>query len=408
MSQAMKSLFCRISKVDEEKRTVTGIGASEFVDAEGEVFDYATSKPYVEAWSAAAVARSQGKSYGNIREMHGLSAAGKLSEPVIFDDTQKFVILTCYVSDDAAWAKCLDGTYTGFSICGPVIGEKWSDPTQPGVKRFTCSPIEFSLVDLPCNPDAVFTAVKAGGVTEERKFKAAAAVEETPVPETVKKSMYSICDLACAIASLRWIQDDLAYEADYDGDNSPIPDKLKSWLTEGCNILVDLTREETSELAMQMKSMQAFGTKVLQKALSAPPQDSVAKAADTTAAQAAPITKQGDSPEIEDEMDEATKAQIAAAEQNSAKALDLATKTNEAVTALGSAVEKFMTALGAEPVAAKSVTPAAAAVVAKSQDAGGAAAATEAGSTPESVAKSILANPRAVTAQEASTLRIGR
>jgi hypothetical protein len=130
--QAMKRLFCQISKVDEEARTVTGVGTSEALDAEGEICDYPSSKPYIEAWSAAAVARSAGKSYGNIREMHQPSAVGKLAEPILFDDGAKRVTLTSYISDDDAWKKCLDGTYTGFSICGPIIGEKWSDPNVIG------------------------------------------------------------------------------------------------------------------------------------------------------------------------------------------------------------------------------------------------------------------------------------
>ena len=76
----MKQLFCRISKVDEEKRTVTGIGASEAVDAEGEIFDYEGSKPYIEGWSAAAVKRSKGKSYGNIRAISNRDRASATSD----------------------------------------------------------------------------------------------------------------------------------------------------------------------------------------------------------------------------------------------------------------------------------------------------------------------------------------
>jgi hypothetical protein len=401
--QLMKALYCQISKVNEETRTVTGIGASEAVDAEGEIFDYASSKPYIEAWSAGAFVRSQGKSYGNIREMHQLSAVGKLSEPIVFDDSAKLVILTSYVSDDDAWKKCLDGTYTGFSICGPVIGDKWSDADDPGVKRFTCSPIEFSVCDLPCNEQAVFTAVKAGGATEQRKFKAATAAETEPIvaKQTAQKSMYSIADLSSIISSLRWVQDDLVYEREYEGDGSPVPDKLKAAITALCEVLVDLAREESSELVGAMKvsevigAMKAAGLKKMNVAAKAGTKglDAVSKclkaldgvagcmkgecdhggihecakaiskahktasdamgyfadddkkdddeaSADKTAKKAAGAPQtQGASPENgEHTMDEAQKAQLAEAHKNAAEGLRIAQETQASVKALG---EKF-------------------------------------------------------------------
>jgi hypothetical protein len=484
--QAMKSLFCRISKVDEEKRTVTGIGASEAIDAEGEIFDYDTSKPYVEAWSQDAVRRSSaaaenspdGKSYGNIREQHDVhKVAGKLSEPIVYDDAQKFVILKSYVSDDAAWKKCKDGSYTGFSICGPIVGDKWSDPDHPGVTRYTCAPIEFSLVDEPCNPDAIFTAVKAGGVTESRKFKTAAAVEkEATVAKAseAKKSMYDISDMASVISSLSWTQDGLAYERDQENDASPIPDKLKALISELSDLLVDLAREETSELVTAMKAAGAkklaaqFASKVAgagptvvaktkakadplakcQKALGsigeclgktckcqdlskcftkiaaahadatdavgqmAPDEtDSTAGKAAGVAAGAAPITQKAEGqeapkPEIEDEMDEATKAQIAAAETNSAKALEIATKTNEGLESIAKALEGLTGLIAGEPVAAKSVGTGATAVVSKEQENGGKPVAAP--TNAQEAAKACLARPTVISEREAFGLNIGR
>ena len=469
MKQGMKSLFCRISKVDEEKRTVTGIGASEAIDADGEIFDYDTSKVFIESWSEGAQQRSRGKSFGNIREMHQLSAVGKLSEPIVFDDAQKLVILTSYISDDQGWKKCSDGTYTGFSICGPIVGEKWSDGTNPGVKRYTCAPIEFSVCDLPCNEEAVFTAVKVGGVTEQRKFKTATAVEEEPIvaKEVATKSMYSIQDLASVISSLRYVQDDLAYEAEYEGDASPIPDKLKAWISEGCEILVDLAREETAELVTAMKTnggnilAKRFApAEMVEKAGKGVKKDPIAKCtkalasigeclgktckcqdlgkcadkmcaahADATdaigqiepdaddkdsdankalgvAAQAAPITQQGSGPEIEDEMDEATKAQIAAAEQNSAKALEVAEKTNQGLEQIAKALAGLTNLIAGEPVAPKSVGTGAVVAVSKSAEVAGEPITVA--NTPESVAKSIRSNPHYLSNAEAASLNIGR
>jgi hypothetical protein len=461
----MKSLFCRISKVDEEKRLVTGIGASEALDAEGEIFDYDTSKPYIEQWSADAKKRSKGKSYGNIREMHQPSAVGKLAEPVILDDTQKLVILTAYIGDDAAWAKCLTGIYTGFSICGPVVGDKWSDPLVPGAKRYTCSPIEFSVCDLPCNGEATFTAVKAGGITEERKFKTAQAVEEEPVvakKTAVEKSMYSISDLASVISGLRWTQEDLAYEAEYEGDGSPIPDKLKSLISELCDVLVDLAREESSELVTALK---AAGAKVLAKRFAPTeeqvmvakvkkdpiakctkalasigeclgkmcaahedatdaigqvataaegddPKKSAAQKAAEVAAEAAPTPTQGASPETgAEDMNEAEKAQIAAAEKNSAEALEIAKANAEGLKNVATVLEKMLNLIAGQPVAPKSAGAGAEIVVAnKSAEMAPAAAAVAVttGTDPESIAKSIRSKPHFLSEMEASSLNLGR
>lgn len=454
----MKSLFCRISKVDEEKRTVTGIGASEAIDAEGEIFDYASSKPYVEAWSEGAQQRSQGKSFGNVREMHQLSAVGKLSEPIVYDDEQKLLILTSYISDDVAWQKCLDGTYTGFSIRGPVVGDKWSDGTNPGVKRYSCAPIEFSVCDLPCNEEAVFTAVKAGGVTEERKFKTATAVEtEAEVAkQTVAKSLYQIGDLADILGWITNLQGNTKWEAEIEGDNSPIPAKLKSWMAEGVDLLVELAREEGSEAVSAMKAAlaerapnavakakkdpvakctKALGSigecldktckcqdmgKCLTKMCAAHEdatqalyeftegdgsEKSAAQKAATVATQ--PTTPQSESSETEViDMTDAEKAQVAAAETNSAKALEIAEKTNAGMEQITKALAGLTNLIAGEPVAPKSVTAAAPVAVTKAAEIEGKQ--TTAGGTTHDVAKSIRSNPHYLSNEEAALLHIGR
>jgi hypothetical protein len=62
------------------------------------------------------------------------------------------------------------GVYTGFSIGGAYV-KAWNDGEYV---RFTASPVEISVVDNPCVPGAHFTAVKADGTCEVRKFTAAA------------------------------------------------------------------------------------------------------------------------------------------------------------------------------------------------------------------------------------------
>jgi hypothetical protein len=47
---------------------------------------------------------------------------------------------------------------------------------------------------------------------------------------------------------VRYIASDAEYEKEWEKDDSPIPAKLRAWLTEGAAILVAMTQEETDEL----------------------------------------------------------------------------------------------------------------------------------------------------------------
>jgi hypothetical protein len=65
-------------KVDQASRIVHG-RIDETTDRAGEIFDYASSKPHFEKWSADLAKASDGKSLGNVRVMHQLKAAGVLT-----------------------------------------------------------------------------------------------------------------------------------------------------------------------------------------------------------------------------------------------------------------------------------------------------------------------------------------
>jgi hypothetical protein len=73
-------LLIPISKIDSAKRLVYGIATSETLDKSGEIFDYDSSKPFYEAWSKEISNATNGKSLGNVREMHSSIAAGKLTQ----------------------------------------------------------------------------------------------------------------------------------------------------------------------------------------------------------------------------------------------------------------------------------------------------------------------------------------
>lgn len=161
-------LFAQLSKIDESRREVWGVATAEVVDKEGEIFDYESSKPYFKSWSDEIAKATDGKSLGNVREMHAPSAVGKLVA-LEFNDQLRQVRVGAKIVDDTAWQKCTLGVYTGFSIGGSYV-KTWKDGE---FTRFTAKPVEISVVDNPCVPGAHFTAVKTDGSCEVRKFAAA-------------------------------------------------------------------------------------------------------------------------------------------------------------------------------------------------------------------------------------------
>lgn len=162
-------MFIPIRKVDEAKRLVYGVAAQEVADRSDEIMDYATSAPNFKSWSAEMDKSSNGLSKGNIREMHGKTAAGKVAS-IDFNDGAKSIEIAAKVVDDQAWQKVIEGVYTGFSM-GGSYEKRWTDPENPRLTRYTAQPQEISLVDRPCIPTATFDVFKADGMTEKRHFK---------------------------------------------------------------------------------------------------------------------------------------------------------------------------------------------------------------------------------------------
>jgi hypothetical protein len=166
------TIFIPITKIDAARRLVYGVVTAEAPDVAGEVCDYASTKPLYQQWSQKFADATDGRSLGNLRAMHGSVAAGKLVE-IAFNDQKKRIEICGKVVDDAEWAKVEEGVYTGFSQGGRYL-KRWTDPAEPQLVRYTAEPLEVSLVDHPCLPEATFAVIKADGTTELRKFKGVA------------------------------------------------------------------------------------------------------------------------------------------------------------------------------------------------------------------------------------------
>jgi hypothetical protein len=154
------------SKVDKERRIVSGFATLDNVDRQK---DIVTSDASVKAFS---------KFRGNIREMHQPLAVGKMvafKEDKYFDpESRKFysgVYVSAYISKGAqdTWEKVLDGTLSGFSIGGKM--NKWDDAydekidsTIRIIKEYDL--VELSLVDTPANQLANIVSIeKVDGVS---------------------------------------------------------------------------------------------------------------------------------------------------------------------------------------------------------------------------------------------------
>ncbi len=153
------------SKVDKERRIVSGFATLDNVDRQK---DIVTAEASVKAFS---------KFRGNIREMHQPVAVGKMvafREDKYFDpETKKFysgVYVSAYVSKGAqdTWEKVLDGTLSGFSIGGRMnkyedaYDEKMDSPIRI-IKEYDL--MELSLVDTPANQFAnILSVQKVDGV----------------------------------------------------------------------------------------------------------------------------------------------------------------------------------------------------------------------------------------------------
>jgi hypothetical protein len=166
------------TKVNREKRTVSGFATLDNLDQTG---DLVTSEASLKAFENFR---------GNIREMHGPNAVGKMVSfrPETFYDpaTKKFyngVYVDAYVSKGApdTWEKCLDGTLSGFSIGGKIKESdheinKSTGQTVRFIKDYEL--VELSLVDSPANElCSILSIQKVNGATVVKGMAAETEIE---------------------------------------------------------------------------------------------------------------------------------------------------------------------------------------------------------------------------------------
>jgi hypothetical protein len=145
------NLSVPFTKVNREKRTVSGFATLDNLDQTGDVV---TSEASLKAFESFR---------GNIREMHGSHAVGKMVsfKPETYYDPKSGefyngVYVDAYISKGAqdTWEKILDGTLQGFSIGGKIVDSENEVNKSTGkpvrfIKEYAL--VELSVVDSPAN-----------------------------------------------------------------------------------------------------------------------------------------------------------------------------------------------------------------------------------------------------------------
>lgn len=221
---AKKGLYGEITKVEEQPDgtlIVEGVASSEAKDAAGEVIKA----------DAMRAAIPEYMRFGNVREMHQLIAAGTALDVSVGDDG--VTTIKAHVVDPTTIDKVQAKVLKGFSIGGKVTARDDTDKSIITGLALT----EISLVDRPCNPDAVINCYKVDDADD------------------LQKGMYELGEFSDILRYTSYLVRESQWEADAEGDDSPIPAQLLEWLKQGVAIFNSMAAEETAELVTSLENL---------------------------------------------------------------------------------------------------------------------------------------------------------
>jgi hypothetical protein len=208
------TLTMPISKVDVEKRIVSGFATLDNVDRQGDRITSEASRKAFESFR------------GNVRLMHQPIPAGKVVNfrtETFFDmETNKQysgVYVDAYISKgaDNIWEMVLDGTLTGFSVGGNV---KDSEPVLDAESQKTVRIIkdydlvELSLVDSPANQLAnIFSIQKtdhgnvADGIFNKSNIQNVFWCEADNLAYTGSEETHKCANCNCELGTIGWVDE---------------------------------------------------------------------------------------------------------------------------------------------------------------------------------------------------------
>ena len=161
-------------------------------------------------------------------------------------------------------------------------------------------------------------------------------------PDDLEKGMYAVGRFAECLETLSYITVSAEYEAQSEGDGSPVPANLRDWLKEGAKIFAAMAKEEVDELVSSTKVRKATEAEALARAAKEATDAAVEAAVTEALAKAA--TDAGDLAKAVTDRDEAL--------------AKFATRTDSAIELL----TKRLAAMEAQPAPAKTAGPGIAAV----------------------------------------------
>lgn len=208
-------LYGQIEKcagADDGSIIVSGWASTAAIDGAGDIVVPEALAKALDGW----------KRWGNIREMHKLSAVGTAVAAEMRDDK---LWLEARIVDPLAIVKCNTGVYKGFSIGGRALARDPNDRRRITKMALT----EISVVDRPENPETGFSLAKAA---------------------TLQKGIGSAAQFASIIEDLTWFCGCAADEAIWEGDLSDMPRRISEWVRAGIPLVQALMSEELAE-AMQ-------------------------------------------------------------------------------------------------------------------------------------------------------------
>ena len=173
-----KRLYGLIEKVEEVGDgtvKVHGIASTEDEDDQGEIVRAAAMRAAIPDYMK----------FGAVREMHGMSAAGRALECNCGDDDITRIV--AHVVDPIAVSKVKHHVYNGFSIGGRVVERESGNPRA--ISRLALH--EISLVDRPANPQATIDLWKSG---ESQMPDGLGTMESAFAEALAKTQQYWRCD----------------------------------------------------------------------------------------------------------------------------------------------------------------------------------------------------------------------
>lgn len=154
----------------------------------------------------------------------------------------------------------LSATSVGFR---PLEWKLTDDPARgaedwlPGIDFTRQELMEFSVVSIPCNPEALIDGVPASGeVSLSSSPDAVKAVRQKVLARLATKGLYDISSLASILGELGWLHDSLSWQAEGEADPSQVPAKLGEAMRILGDALVSMTGEEVSELLARVTGEQ--------------------------------------------------------------------------------------------------------------------------------------------------------